>query len=69
MKNGRICKMMAMGTLATVCSVLGTGCSINGLLNNVWFGFGAGLGGIPAQIVGNFLVGVLGLGTGQNVGG
>jgi len=68
MKNGRILKMMSVGMLAVCSSVFATGCSIDGLLTNAWFGFGAGLGGIPAQIVGNFLVGVLGLGTGQNVG-
>ncbi|MDO8632738.1 MAG: hypothetical protein Q7R41_19830 [Phycisphaerales bacterium] len=67
MKTRRARKVLAIGMFAAFCSVFGTGCSIDGLLKNVWFGFGAGLGGIPAQIAGDFLLNVFGLGTGENV--
>ena len=41
-----------LSKLAAVC-ILGTmlngGCSIEGLLKNMWAGFGYSLGGLPAQ--------------------
>lgn len=39
--------------------VLGSGCSLNGLLRNVWVGFGYSLGSIPADIVGGWIEGFL----------
>ncbi len=27
------------------------GCSFNGLLSNIWIGFGRAIGGVPAQVV------------------
>lgn len=55
MKKNRAGRVAAVGMLAVCASLFGTGCSLNGFANNVWFGFSAGLGGIPAQIIGNFI--------------
>jgi len=55
MKNGRTRRFVAVSMLA-VCSLFGTGCSLSGLTQNAWFGFGAGLGAIPANLVADFIV-------------
>ena len=50
-------RFVAVGAFGAFCSVFSTGCNTTG--KNVWFGFTAGLGGIPAQIVGNFIADAL----------
>lgn len=35
----------------SLCAVLSSGCSINGLWRNIWSGFGYSLGGLPAQFL------------------
>ena len=47
-----------LSKFAAVCvlgTLLGGGCSINGLARNVWAGFGYAIGGLPAQFVIDFL--------------
>jgi hypothetical protein len=56
MKKGSYRRFVALCLFGAACSGLSTGCT---LTKNVWFGFGAGLGGIPAQIVGNYIAGLL----------
>ncbi len=36
--------------------VLGGGCTFSGLTNNIWKGFGYSLGGIPANILSDFVL-------------
>jgi len=48
-----------LSKLAAVCvlgTILGSGCSFNGLARNIWAGFGYAIGGLPAQFVIDFLV-------------
>ncbi|MFH1111254.1 MAG: hypothetical protein V1790_18965 [Planctomycetota bacterium] len=53
MKKGSYRRLLAVSLFGVVCTGLSTGCNTTG--KNVWFGFTAGLGGIPASIVGNYL--------------
>ena len=41
--------------------LLGSGCSFNGLLSNIWLGFGTGIGAIPSQLVVDQLFGLFGV--------
>lgn len=41
----------AMLVAVTGGALFGSGCSLNGLLKNIWDGFGYGLGAIPANII------------------
>ncbi|RJP37237.1 MAG: hypothetical protein C4547_05820 [Phycisphaerales bacterium] len=44
-------KKKALVLLATGGMLLGGGCSLDGLLRNVWTGFGYSIGALPAQVV------------------
>ena len=44
---------------ALAASVFASGCSLDKLGQNVWIGFGRGLGAIPADVVGGYLVGLI----------
>ncbi len=44
-------KKKALALLATGGMLLGSGCSFDSLLTNVWKGFGYSLGGLPADLV------------------
>ncbi len=55
MKKGSLRRFVAVGIFGIVCSVLNTGCS----WNDVRFGFSAGVGAIPANIIGNYIAGLL----------
>jgi hypothetical protein len=56
MKKGSLRRFVAVSIFGVVCTALNTGCTF---LDNVYFGFTAGLGGIPATIVGNFVADLL----------
>ncbi len=55
MRRSRLSRSLGLGLFALSC-MLTTGCKF---FENVQFGFAAGLGGIPATIVGNFLADLL----------
>lgn len=56
MKKGSFRRFVVVSIFGIACTVLNTGCTF---LDNVYFGFSAGLGGIPASIVGNFVADLL----------
>jgi len=51
MKKGSFRRSVAVSILGILCAVLNTGCS----WADVQFGFSAGLGAIPANIIGSFI--------------
>jgi hypothetical protein len=51
MKKGSIRRSVAVGVFGILSAVLNTGCS----WTDVQFGFSAGLGAIPANIIGNLI--------------
>jgi len=55
MKKGSIRRFFAVTVLGVVSTVLNTGCS----WNDVQFGFAAGIGAIPANIIGNLVSGLI----------
>lgn len=56
MKKGRTRRFAAVSMLG-VCSLFGTGCSLDGLLQNAWFGFGSSFGAIPANLIADYIFG------------
>ena len=52
MKKGSFRRSVAVSILGILCAVLNTGC-IN--WGDIQFGFSAGLGAIPANIIGSFI--------------
>ncbi len=55
MKKSSFRRFLALSIFGAAATALNTGCSIN--LNDIGFGFWAGLGAIPANLVGNFITG------------
>ena len=53
MKKSSFRRTLAVGFLGLVGAVLNTGCS----WSDVQFGFSAGLGAIPANLIGNYITG------------
>jgi len=57
MRRRRSTVLIPLFALATC--VFASGCSLDGLTRNIWIGFGRGLGGIPADVVGGYIVGLI----------
>ena len=55
MKKFSFRRFLAVSIFSAVCTALNTGCSFS--WNDVGFGFAAGLGAIPANLVGNYVTG------------
>jgi len=51
MKKSSFRKSLAVGLFGIVCAALNTGCNTA----DIGFGFMAGLGAIPANLIGNFI--------------
>lgn len=54
MRMNKFSKLAALALTGGL--VLSGGCSFGGLANNVWKGFGYSLGGIPANILSDFVL-------------
>jgi len=54
MKKGSFRRSVAVGIFGILSAVLNTGCS----WDDVQFGFSAGLGAIPANLIGNYITGL-----------
>ena len=55
MKKSSFRRFVVVSIFGAACTALNTGCTF---LDNVYFGFSAGLGGIPAAIVGELVTGL-----------
>ena len=57
MRKRRSTVLIPLFALATC--MFASGCSLDKLTRHIWVGFGEGLGGIPADVVGGYIVGVI----------